>query len=453
MIRFKSDDQREFYRTLFRLVFPIVLQNLISTAVGSADVIMLGYVSQTTLSASSLANEIQFILTLAYTGIASGTSMLVAQYWGKNDTRTIEKIMGIAMRLSILISAVFTIAACCFPRILMMIFTSDAELIAAGASYLRILGISYIFMGISQVYLCIMRSTERVAFSTAVTTVALISNILLNAVFIFGLFGAPKLGIIGVAVATVISRVLELAICVIDNLRSDTIRFHFRLMFEKNKTLFHDFIHYSLPAFGNEVVWGVGFAMYSVIMGHLGSDMVAANSVVVVARNLGGVLCFGISSGGAILLGKQIGDNQIELVKKNASRLCHVTLVSGVIGGLVILLIRPLMSSMVTLTDTASSYLNTMLLINVYYILGQAINTTVICGIFRSGGDARFGFICDLIDMWVYAIPLGFLSAFVFKLPPMVVYFLICTDEFVKMPFIYKHYKSYSWLKNITRDF
>ena len=187
-------------------------------------------------------------------------------------------------------------------------------------------------------------------------------------------------------------------------------------------------------------------------MGHLGSDIVAANSVVVVARNLGTVLCFGIANGGAIYLGKTIGHGNKEQAKKDASRLCWVTFASSVLGGIAILLSKPLMMHMVDLTPTAKGYLTIMLFINAYYIIGQAMNTTVICGVFRSGGDSRFGFICDTIDMWVFAVPLGFISAFVLKLPPMCVYFLLCLDEFVKMPFVYKHYKSYKWLQNITRD-
>lgn len=159
--------------------------------------------------------------------------------------------------------------------------------------------------------------------------------------------------------------------------------------------------------------------MYSVIMGHLGSDMVAANAVVVVARNLGTVLCFGIANAGAIL----------------------------------IFLLRPVFMNMSDLSAVSQGYLNIMLFINMYYVIGQAMNSAVISGIFRAGGDSRWGFICDFIDMWVYAVPLGFLSAFILKLPPMWIYFLICTDEFVKLPFVYRHYKSYKWLKNITREF
>lgn len=442
-----------FNKDILRLAVPIVLQNIVTTAVNSADVIMLGFVGQDALSAGSLANQVMFILNLVYTGISSGVIMLAAQYWGKKDTKTIEHIMGIGMQLSMFISSMFFIMAFFFPHILMRIFTNDINLIYAGIPYLRMVSFSYLFMSFSQVYLCAMRSIERVHFSTVTNAVALILNIIFNAVFIFGLFGAPKLGILGVALATVIARGVEFTICVIDNFIPKAIHFHIKNILEVNKILFFDFMKYSLPAFGNEIVWGVAFSMYSVIMGHLDSDIVAANAVVVVARNLGTVACFGIADAGAIILGKSIGSGNTDTIKSDSSHFVKITSMSAVVGGIVIFLLRPVFFTMADLTPTAQSYLSIMLFINMYYIVGQAFNTAMICGVFRSGGDSKWGFFCDIIDMWCYSVPLGFISAFVLKLPPMWVYFLICTDEFVKIPFVYKHYKSYKWLKNITRDF
>lgn len=442
-----------FYRDMFRLALPIVLQNLISTAVSSADVVMLGLINQDALSAGSLASQIAFVLNLFFTGLTSGITMLAAQYWGKRDTRTIEQIMGIGLRISIIISTFFFLLAFFAPGFLMHIFTSDEVLIATGIKYLRAVSFSYLFMGISQMYLCTMRTIERVVFATATNGSALCLNIILNAVFIFGWFGFPKMGITGVALATSIARGIELLICLIDTCFFRTIRLRPRLLWERNAVLFRDFIHYSLPAFGNEVCWGLAFSTYSVIMGHLGSDMVAANAVVVVARNLGTVACFGIAGAGAILLGKSIGQGKADLVKEDASRFCRITFISGLAGGIVIFLMRPLFFQLADLTPTAQHYLSIMLLINMYYVLGQAMNTTIICGIFRSGGDSCWGFICDVVDMWCFSVPLGFISAFILKLPPMWVYFLLCLDEFVKMPWVYRHYKSYKWLKNITREF
>lgn len=442
-----------FNKDILRLAVPIVLQNIVTTAVNSADVIMLGFVGQNALSAGSLANQVMFILQLVYTGISSGVIMLAAQYWGKKDTKTIEHIMGIGMQLSIFISSMFFIMAFFFPHVLMRIFTNDINLITEGIPYLRMVSFSYLFMSFSQVYLCAMRSIERVHFSTVTNAVALLLNIIFNAVFIFGLFGAPKLGILGVALATVIARAVEFTICVIDNFIPKAIHFHIKNILEVNKILFFDFMKYSLPAFGNEIVWGVAFSMYSVIMGHLDSDIVAANAVVVVARNLGTVACFGIADAGAIILGKSIGSGNTDTIKSDSSHFVKITSMSAVVGGIVIFLLRPVFFAMADLTPTAKSYLGIMLFINMYYIVGQAFNTAMICGVFRSGGDSKWGFFCDIIDMWCYSVPLGFISAFVLKLPPMWVYFLICTDEFVKIPFVYKHYKSYKWLKNITRDF
>ena len=442
-----------FNKDILRLAVPIVLQTIVTTAVNSADVIMLGFVGQDALSAGSLANQVMFILNLVYTGISSGVIMLAAQYWGKKDTKTIEHIMGIGMQLSIFISSMFFIMAFFFPNVLMRIFTNDINLITEGIPYLRMVSFSYLFMSFSQVYLCAMRSIERVHFSTVTNAVALILNIIFNAVFIFGLFGAPKLGILGVALATVIARAVEFTICVIDNFIPKAIHFHIKNILEVNKILFFDFMKYSLPAFGNEIVWGVAFSMYSVIMGHLDSDIVAANAVVVVARNLGTVACFGIADAGAIILGKSIGSGNTDTIKSDSSHFVKITSISAVVGGIVIFLLRPVFFSMATLTTTAQAYLSIMLFINMYYIVGQAFNTAMICGVFRSGGDSKWGFFCDIIDMWCYSVPLGFISAFVLKLPPMWVYFLICTDEFVKIPFVYKHYKSYKWLKNITREF
>ena len=277
-------------------------------------------------------------------------------------------------------------------------------------------------------------------------------NILFNGVFIFGLLGMPKLGATGVAIATSLSRLIELGACFAVSIFSKNVKLDLRYLFIRNSVLFKDFVKLSLPALGNDVVWGVGFSMYSVILGHLGSDAVAANSFVVVVRNFGTVLCFGTASAGGILLGNVMGAGNMEHARDYASKLMKLTVITGAIGGALVLAVTPFVLYFADLSDTAMHYLKYMLLINTYYIMGTAVNTTLIAGVFRAGGDSRFGLICDTIDMWCYAVPLGFIAAFVFKLPVLVVYFLLCTDEFVKWPWVIKHYRSGKWLKNITRE-
>lgn len=318
---------------------------------------------------------------------------------------------------------------------MMKIFTSDQELISIGSSYLRIMGITYLCWGITEIYLAILRSIGRVTISMALNMLAFILNIILNATFIFGLFGAPKLGATGVAIATAASRLIELAACVIVSFLSKDVKLNLTFMFIRSKVLFGDFVRLSLPALGNDISWSVAFSMYSVILGHLGTDAVAANSLVTVVRNIGSVFCFAIASAGTILLGNVMGKGDLEKSEgvcfQNAED-DHYS--PGAIGGVIVFAITPLVLRFASLSDGAMHYLKYMLLINTYYIMGSAVNTALIAGVFRAGGDTKFGLICDTIDMWVYAVPLGFFAAFVLKLPVLWVYFLLCTDEFVKWP-------------------
>ncbi len=448
----KRLNRDDFSSQITKLVIPIVLQNLLSASVNSADVIMLNFVGQSSISAVSLAAQYTSILFMVFFGLGTGASILTAQYFGKNDFKAIAAIQGIALRFSISFSILFGVAALTIPDLMMLLFTKDPELIEIGASYLRILSISFFCCGIVEIYLSVLRSVSRVVVSTALNTFAFTSNILLNTVFIFGLFGAPKLGAVGVAIATSLSRLMELILCFIVSAASRNVKLDFKAIFIRNKLLFKDFIRLSLPALGNDIVWGVGFSMYSVIIGHMSSDAVAANSFVVVVRNFGTILCFGFSSAGGILLGQLIGENKLEQAALYAKKLLKLTVITGAVGGLIVLGAIPVLMNFASLNETGMHYLKYMMLINTYYVMGAAVNTTLIVGAFRAGGDSRFGFICDLIDMWVYAVPLGFFAAFVLKLPVLWVYFLLCTDEFVKWPWVIRHYRSGKWLKNITRD-
>ena len=439
-------------RKILKLTLPIVVQNLLSAAVSSADVIMLNYVGQSAISAVSLASQYTNILFMVYYGLGTGATMLCAQYYGKKDFQAIRVIEGIALRFSLSLSALFAILVLTCPQLLMKLFTNDAELIALGATYLRVMSVTYLCWGVTEVYLSILRSIGRVQISMALNMLAFGLNVILNAVFIFGLFGAPKLGVLGVAIATAVSRVSELIACIIVSLCSKEIRLNPMYMFIRNKVLLGDFIRLSLPALANDVVWGTAFSMYSVIMGHLGNDAVAANSIVVVVRNFGTTFCFAIASGSSILLGNIIGENRMEDARVCAKKAMKLTIISGALGGIIILCATPFVLRFADLTDTAMHYLKYMLLMNSYYVMGAAVNTTLIAGVFRAGGDSKFGFICDTIDMWCYAVPLGFFAAFVLKLPVMWVYFLLCTDEFVKWPWVIRRYKSGKWLNNITRE-
>ena len=447
-----NSESKSFYKSLLFVVGPLALQNLISALVNSVDIFMLGSVGQTAIASSSLANQVTFILFMVTTGLSSGLVMLAAQYWGKQDIVSIQTLSGIAFRISASVGLVVAFASFFIPSQIMHFFTDDPNMISVGASYLRAVSFSFLFMSVSQIFHAAFKSVEKVLFVTVLTFVSLGTNVILNGCFLYGWLGFPKMGIVGVGIATSIARFIEMLICIIYGILQKKFGIGLHLVFRRNPLLTKDFFKYSLPAVGNELVWGLAFSMYSVILGRLGEDIVAADSVVNVVRRLGTVLVFGTAYGGAIVLGKYMGAGNLDVAERNSSRLAKVTLATGIFGAILVLCLNPVLPMIADLNETASRYRTLLLLINSYSIIGCAVNTGLICGIFRAGGDSKFGFITDAISMWLVSLPLGLLAAFVFKLSPVWVYFVLYLDEFEKMPIVIVHYFRKTWLKNITRD-
>ena len=444
---------KNFYKQVCLLIIPMALQNLINVGVQAADVFMLGRVGEKVLSGASLAGQIQFIMTLILFGTTSGATVLTAQYWGKKDTRTIEKILGMGMLIGIGGALAFALAAELIPETLLRIYTNDPEVIAEGVKYLRIVALSYVIMAATQVYLYIMRSIERVVIATVVYGASLIVNIIVNAVLIFGLMGFPKMGIEGAAIGTLISRILGLMIVIwYAKFRNKVVRFHLSDMWNIDKVLLKDFLFYATPVILNELVWGMGSSANTAVIGHLGSAAVAANSVVQVVRELSTVVVFGVSNATAIYLGKTIGERQYELAKAYGRRFAVLSVITGFIAAGIILVSAPAVSRFLTLSPEAKSYLMFMFFVMSYFALCQAINTTLVVGVFRSGGDTRFGLRLDATTMWCCSILLGAIAAFVFRASVPVVYVLLMSDEVIKVPITVKRFLGYKWIKNVTRE-
>ena len=264
---FMKLETKNFYKTVGALVLPIALQNLINVAVTSADVVMLGRVGETVLSGSSLAGQVQFVLTLFLFGLTSGAAVLTAQYWGKKDMRTIEKVMGIAFRFSIIVSVIFLLAVQIFPAQVMSIFTPEQPVIDEGVKYLRIVSFSYLTCAVTHVYLNVMRSVERVVIATVTYSVSLIVNIIINGILIFGLLGFPQMGIVGAAIGTLVARIVELLIVVVYARTKSILNFKLRDLFVRDKLLFQDFIRYAIPVTLNELMWGTGCSVIAVVIG------------------------------------------------------------------------------------------------------------------------------------------------------------------------------------------
>ncbi len=447
-----ANDTKTFYKMAFTLVVPMAIQNLINVGISSIDVLMLGKISETVLSAASLAGQVQFIMVLIFFGLTSGAAVLTAQYWGKGDKESIIKIMGICMRFSFIISVFFTSAVLIFPHQIMSIFTNEKDVIAEGVKYLRIVSLSYIFMSVTMIYLNVMRSVERVVVSTVIYLISLVSNVIIASILIFGLFGFPQMGIRGAAIATLSSRGIEF-LCVIIYARkfNDVLHFGISSLFVRDRLLFGDFLRYSIPVTLNELMWGAGVATNAVIIGHLGKAVVSSNSVAQVARQLATVIAFGLANATAISVGKAIGENNLDTAKNYSNRFIKLSILAGACGAIIILIARPIAISVLNLTPVTQGYLSVMMYVMSYFVIAQAFNTTLVVGVFRAGGDTRFGLFLDVATMWGGSILFSALAAFIFKWSIPVVYIILMSDEIIKIPLTLARFKSRKWLNNVTR--
>lgn len=451
MKKMKLFSDKEFYSRLWNLALPIALQNLMLALVAAADALMLGRVDQNAMSAVSLATQVQFIQNMVLGSIVSGIVVLGAQYWGKGDKKTINDLFCLGLRLAGVVSLLFFIGCVFFPRYLMLIFTDEEVLIQIGIRYLQIAGWSYLLTGISQCYLAIMKVTDHAAQAARVSTGAVLCNIVLNAVFIYGLLGLPAMHERGAALATLISRVLELGWVVLCSYRKDYIHPQLKRLFHREGWLEKDFFRYSLPILGASLAWGVGFTSYSAFMGHLGTDATAANSVAAVVRDLVCCLCNGLASGGGILVGNELGAGDLKKGKLYGDRLVKLAFLTGGLSTAVMLLLTPVLMNFVKLTPGAQKYLLGMMLIMAFYMIGRAVNTIIINGIFAAGGDTMFDMYSLAVTMWCIAVPLAAAGTFLLDWPVLVVYACTCLDEVGKIPWVMHHYRKNKWVRDLTR--
>ncbi len=444
-------DKQKFNRDLIRIALPIALQSLMLASVAAADALMLGSVAQDEMTAVSLATQIQFVQNMFLGAVTGAGAILGAQYWGKRDKHTLEDIFNMMLRYCGIISVLFFLACELFPEQLMHIFTNDASLAAIGSAYLRIAGWSYLFTGVSQCYLTTMKVTDHVRPGALISSAAVLLNIVLNGILIFGFLGMPGLQARGAALATTISRMIELALCMLLSARNSFLRPVISRFWKLSGQLKADFAKQCLPLLGGSLCWGIGFTSYTAIMGHMGTDAAAANSISAVVRDLICCMCNGIGSAAGIMVGNELGAGRLEIGKAYGIRLKNLSYFIGFLSTALVLALMPAVLQMVTLTDQARNYLIGMMVIMAIYMIGRCVNTVTINGVLDGGGDTLFDMYSLIVCMWLIAIPLALAGAFVFHWSPLAVYACTCLDEVGKIPWVMIRFRKYKWVKDLTR--
>ncbi|XZH33943.1 MATE family efflux transporter [Clostridium perfringens] len=445
---------KRFYRLLFSIALPIAVQNLITFMVSMVDTLMVGALGGIQLSAVSIANNLFFVLTILMFGLAGGSNIMISQYWGKGNVKTIHKILAIMYRVCLLITGIFIFIALFLPKYFMGIFTTDKAVIDFGASYLRIVCIGYLFYSITNCTIMMLRSVKTVSISIIVYTASLVVNSILNWIFIFGNLGAPELGIRGAAIATVCARITEFSIVLVFMfIYERKIGLKIEHLLKLDKEILKDYVGLCTPVLCNELLWAIGASMISVIVGRMGTEVVAANSINGVAHQFVTVFIFGMSNATAVIIGNTIGEGKKEKAKEYAYSIGIFSVVMGCISGLMILLIKPFVVNFYNVSYSTKLIAMEIMTVTSGIIVFQSLASNFMMGVLRGGGDAKFVLINDLIFIWLVAIPGGFFVAFVLEIPVALVFLVIKCDEILKSLTSVYRVISGKWVNDVTKDY
>ncbi|MGN0505457.1 MAG: MATE family efflux transporter [Lachnospiraceae bacterium] len=443
---------KQFHKELMALAIPFALQGLLNALVGASDALMLGRLTQESIAAVSLANQISFVMSLFIGAIVGAVGVLVAQYYGKEDYDSVKKLLCMSLRYVFVISIIFFALAFFAPEQLMRIFTDETELIRIGADYLRIVSFSYIFLGITQCYLMLMKIDGRAKISVWISAVTVIVDMVVDFFLIYGFGKIPALGANGSAYSTIAVEVIAFAWCVLASFKKGRIHPDGKSLLYFSKQLEKDVLTVALPMLASSLSWGLSISVHSVIIGHLGTDATAAYSVTNVATGLIQCLSHGFADGAGIMIGGLLGQNLLEKAKDYGRRFWNVALFCGVANAVLLCIIGPAVYIFYVLEPLAKSYLLLMMTFNILYMFAYSFNTIFTCGVFPAGGDAMYDAVSVFFATWCFALPLSLIGCFVLHWPVMVVYIVMCADEIIKVPFLFLRYRKYIWLKNLTRE-
>ena len=443
---------RSFYRSLILLAVPISLQNLVTFAVNFADNVMIGSLGDDAISGVYVGGQIQSVVQMFVGGIEGAILILAAQYWGRKDRDSIRKVVSIGVKFALGVGLFTTLVAVMFPQWVIRIFTTEPGVIREGAAYVQIVGFTYLFFSVSQVMIAAMRSVETARIGLYISCMALVVNVCLNYVFIFGHLGFPAMGVRGAAVATLISRIMAMCVSIGYVFFVDKkLRFGWRDLLHTDGQLLRDFVRYGLPIIGGQVVWAVNSLANTKILGYYSAGVIAAASITGMLHNLVYVWMNGMSSAVGIITGKTVGAGQYEKMKEYSKTVQMIFLFVGLISGAAVFLFRDGFISLYNASPEAQEYSRQFINVISVTIIGTCYQAACLFGLVKSGGDISFVFKNDTIFVFLVVIPSSLIAMWL-GAPPWVVFACLKCDQILKCFVAIVKINRYNWMKNLTRD-
>lgn len=443
---------RNFYKVLFSITLPIAAQNFITFTVSLADSLMLGKVGEVALSGANLANQLFFILMIVTFGVTSAAMVFASQYWGKDDVYSMKRVITIMLRLAAVISLVASALAICIPETVMSWYSDDPEVIEAGASYLRIIGWAYPFYSITNAMASVLRSAHIVKISIFIYLSSLIVNVSLNWVLIFGNLGAPELGVRGAAIATSVARVVEFIILIIYlSFFEKKIHYTFKDLFVPVKDYLEAFLKTGAPVVMNEAIWSIGTSVLSMIIGHISTEFVSANSIANIIWQCVWVVISGMGNATSVVIGNAVGRGEDKkLILNKAKTIVLLSAAMGIVSAGILLIIRGPVINFYEVSAATKALAYDLIVSYALVIVLQAMSMQYVVGIFRGGGDTKTAAIVDVFFLWTVAIPLGAFTGLVLGWAPPFVYLMLRSDELLKNIIGFFRLRSGKWIRDIT---
>lgn len=444
-------NDRKFISLMLAVAMPIALQNLISSSLNMVDTVMIGALGEVSISAVGLANQVYFLLMLFLFGINSGISIYIAQFWGKQDLKSIHKTLGFSILGGFILSLPFFIGAVFFPSVIMGIFTTDSEVIGIGVEYLRITGWSYLLMAFSFSYSIACRSVGDARLPMIAGSISLVANTGLNYVLIFGVLGFPALGVAGAAIATVIARAIELmAVVGVVYARAHPLQSPVRELVQIRMSFIRPILKTALPVVLNEGFWAIGMTLYAIAYARSGTEAYAAVQIAGTVERLFFIFSFGLGSACSVMIGNELGADHIETAKVYAGRFIRLGILISLAVGLLMALIAVPSTYLFNVSPGIRWAATCILFVNAGTMVLKMISTILIIGIFRGGGDTTFSFVLEICCVYLIGVPMAFIGALVLKLPIFLVVLMVSLEELVKNVVGLYRVKSGVWAKNLV---
>ena len=442
---------KEFFRSLFKLALPIMLQNMVTSLVNTVDTIMIGRLGTVAIASVGLGNQVFFLFHLIIFGICSGGAIFTAQFWGKGDIAGIRKNVGFSLTLSLTAAILFTVAAAFIPEKIIGIYSRDEAVIATGAVYLRTLSPSFLFVGIGSVFTFTLRSVEKVRLPIVATVIALSLNVVLTYLFVFGAGPIPAMGVKGAALTTVISRLIEAGIIVtVTYIRKYVPAGAISELFSFNAQYAKTFFIITLPVIVNEMLWSLGITTQNIIFARTGTDAIAAFSITNTVSNLTWTLFLGLGNAAAILVGKKIGEKNEATARDYASKIVLFASIAAAGAAMILYPVSFLLPRVFNVNEQTIFIASQMFIILCCSYPIKAFNLSMIVGVCRAGGDTVFCMIYDIAILWLVALPLAACAAFFLNAPVWIIYLCLCAEDPLKALLGMWRLRSGKWLRNVT---